>query len=731
MMSCRCLALLMVTAALTSWPADAPAGQKNQPTERLDQYGDPLPEGAICRFGSIRLRGYANRFAFAPNGKSFASGGDDIDPTIRIWDVATGKEVRHWAGHTFKVLCLAYLGGGEKLASVSTDGDYCIWEVASGKKLHSITTGKRLATAALSVDGQKLIRLALDDKVYVTNTSNGLTKNTIFRVNILTAFSLPSDGVALVGRNGDVEILDSPESVEPRIIATKVSNLAQRNNAVVFSADGKRLAVATPDGEIIEWDTETTKEIGRYKGLTGVVSQLAYSPDSRRFVAYGGKGVIHVWGVASHQRVRELDVGSWGIKNPALSADGKLLVAVQGAVIRLWDLWANKEVAVYSGCTSRVTDLAFTADSSAILSCEFNGIVRRFTASSGTQTASWAHPAPGNFNMTALPDGTGVLSPSQQGITRIDFDATTSTARTLISQPKVRIQSKAVAANGKILATTGNESTIKFWDSQTGKAKGMVDGVKQPFKGYAFSPDGALFAACRLQMPLSVWDVSAGKLIRQVDLKNDIRLDNGRSVNSSGADVVMFAPDGESLVTMAPQAQLWETATGGRRALLHLGKMPGEFFHYAISGAFSPDGRLLMLGTSECAVLAIDTATGKELGRLEGHHGYVASLAFAPNGKMVASGGEDGSVVVWDVTALVEKARPAPVKLEPERLRQLWRRPRRQRRRNCLCGTLHPGGRGPTIGPVHQDAPARRRCSPAAAHRQADSGSRRSQIRRP
>lgn len=77
----------------------------------------------------------------------------------------------------------------------------------------------------------------------------------------------------------------------------------------------------------------------------------------------------------------------------------------------------------------------------------------------------------------------------------------------------------------------------------------------------------------------------------------------------------------------------------------------------ARSVAYSPDSKMLASGGLDGAVILWDANTGEEKMRLEGHMGGVASVCFSPDGKMLASGFRDGTIVVWDVSKQKEKAR--------------------------------------------------------------------------
>src|SRR5947209_1534865 len=113
-----CLTLL--TLALMVLMPDVLA---QAPQPRMDRFGDPLPAPAIARLGTGRLR-HADRvwsFAFAPDGKTLASGGDD---GVRLWEIPTGKELRRfgrWAA------VVAFSPDGRLLATGGHDSQVHLW----------------------------------------------------------------------------------------------------------------------------------------------------------------------------------------------------------------------------------------------------------------------------------------------------------------------------------------------------------------------------------------------------------------------------------------------------------------------------------------------------------------------------------------------------------------------------------------------------------------------------
>jgi WD40 repeat protein len=202
------------------------------------------------------------------------------------------------------------------------------------------------------------------------------------------------------------------------------------------------------------------------------------------------------------------------------------------------------------------------------------------------------------------------------------------------------VTSVVFSPDGKLLASSAGDATIRLWDPVTGQAIGQpLTGHDKSVVDVAFSPDSKILASAGYDGTVRLWDVTTRQPIGQP-----------LTGHSGIVDGVAFSPDGRILASAGHDGtiRLWNPDTGqliGQPLIGHDGTVRAL--------AFSPDGKILAsAGSEDGTIRRWDPATGKPIGHpLTGHTGAVLDVAFSPDGKLMASAGfDDKTVRLWNPT---------------------------------------------------------------------------------
>lgn len=706
--------------------------------------------------------------ALLRDGKTLVIRGQD---TLRFRDVATGKVIQQFGHRSNSVACitpdgktLARADCVEKLPCV------ILQDVATGQTRHCLKGhSAEITNLAFSVEGRLLLSTAgLDQTVCLCNVATGQLQHkwTGPRASwTCVAFSSDSQTLAMSFvpynevRSGDDDMLGTgSEEVGPldkewedlhKDFPDLDKDFSDFSGLAISFTESSKPLTGDEYYSIRVCAATTGKEIRRLRldKNDGLTVSLAFSPNGKILVSQTPVGPPRLWDVATGKVVRELPG-----RQVAFSPDGKTLATSDGWSVRLWDIATGNEIMAPVGHQRPIHGLVYSPDGKTLLSKD-HGVTRCWDLATGREIRQF--PGAG----TLSPDGRSLAAPQQDNSIGVFEVATGEELLHLKGRPGDYLGAPifsndaryvAVARSGPAEAGIRWETTI--WEVATGKHLLGEAGIR----GAAFSPGGKTVALardkaihlidlatrkelCRFEgqpaglrpkdaafdgpqeakeaeydaespegwlllnfsgdglVLVSEWRVSV-RSGRRDDL-NKYRpiyefweVSTGRKLRQVRGPVLrdspyVRSPDGKTLAYLAASGNscsvyFWELATGTERGLLSLPR-------YCYFFAYSPDGRILATVGEDHTISLWEVPTGRQLRHFKGHHGSVTTLAFSPDGKTLASGSEDTTILVWELAD--QSAEPArrPL-LSTSELEALWTdlatdAPRAFRASGALC----------------------------------------------
>lgn len=488
----------------------------------------PGPDGASVpgmATTALRFPGHANRInavAGTKDGKLFATASEDF--TVRVWDAASGKTLRHFQGLISKATAVAIRPDGKQIAAGTEDGTIRLWDLSAFDEHRAATeaTGS-IWTAAFNADGSKFATGGADRLVRIYDTATGKLEHSLtgHGAAVTSVAFLPGDRLASAGGDKFVKLWDAKAGKFLRDLAghtSAVLAVAGEGGATVSGGidktvkgwdveaakptwswagrsavaalavrkGGKQVAVGTADGwlTILNLADGTPKPVGsgQQAHIAGVAA-IVYSNDGNKLATVGGDGKFALWtigadgsptGVNLDQSKKPASGPAIALSAVAFSSDGRL-AASAGAdmAIHIWDTNTGAEVRTLRAHTDWVTAVAFHPEGEKLLSVGVDKVARVFELSKAEEAARVGHA---------------------------------KSARAV-----------AVSKDGRFIVSGSDDTTAKIWDLATGKEIATLAGSSLPIFATAFV--GTDFVATGGEdMRFRLWSKNPPKIERSAEM---------------------------------------------------------------------------------------------------------------------------------------------------------------------------------------------------------------------
>ncbi len=571
-----------------------------------------------------------------------------------VYDALTGRLIARVPGN---VLYSALTSDGTRVLTVDTNSLGHVFDVATGHELASFHPSDHAATSCLALSPDDSVAAQCDLQSLTNPRSPGALDTWDVRTGRLL-HSVPSPAVIS-------SVAFSPDS--RRYVFTSPSSV---NSGSGTSAVTLARAEGLP-GTFV-YDTHTGRRVIAFQGAA---SAAAFSPVAELpTLAYAtvGNNLAHVYSFLSGQNVT-LAGANDVINSVGFDQYGTdVVTASNDKIARVYDaLTGGLPVEVLAGHRSTVQSAGFGAGDTRIATASADGTVRVWAGpiplSAATLPPSGPAPlADAGIRFTA--DGERIVQASQTGAGQVLDGHTLKVLARFAAPPGQGFTSVSATRDGRIVAALstplgktgglGFATVADLYDSGTGRLIATLPPVAAgPLFGAALDYHGDTLLTLGVNGASDEWDTRTGRLLHHLP-------------GSTAAAAAAFSQDGSQLAIVhypdLPRTVTGTTAFGpitidlydarsGRHQRTVIGNTltPQEVdtdLYAPLTVAFSPDGTLLAVSGADEGIELYDPHTGRAthlpLGLADAPGGsYVASLAFSPNGKLLAAGAASGAYV--------------------------------------------------------------------------------------
>ncbi len=498
--------------------------------------------------------------------------------------------------------------------------------------------------------------------------------------------------LATAGRDGTVRLWDAATG-RPGLVLRGHTDEA---NAAAFSPDGSRLASVGDDGRVIVWDVPSGREIRRLQDAGGELLGVAWDPGGGLLATTGDDGKVHLWDVNTGQASRTLEGHTGKVEAVAFAPSplplspggrgggvrGQFLASGGGdGSVRVWDLGGGDPGVLAAGPCA-VESIAWSHDGRRLAAACGDGLVRVWDADPWRLRFTLKGHLGESHGVAFSPDDRTLASGGNDHVVRL-WDVETGAAGCAFKGHADRVWSVAFSPDGATLVSASRDRTVKYWDPGRNQewqalptdgvhagaaaldprgetvALGRPDGgvILRPIHGgrppealagpvpssiiaLAYSGDGRRLGGQTGDGFVVLWDIEDRRC----------RILRGHTNLKFGA--ICLSADGRILAAQAADksVQLVDATTGATLP------SPVEAGSECTAAAFSPTDQLLAVALAhENQLVLCDPRTGKERWRARGHRAAIRCLAFSPDGKTLATGGDDQTAKLWDAADGREK----------------------------------------------------------------------------
>lgn len=558
---------------------------------------------------------------FTPDSKHILSAGKD--KSIKLWEVATGNEIRTFSGHLSYILCLKITKDGKYFFSAGTDAKIIMWELATGKII-KIFEGhqNRINSLCLNNDETLLISTGCDWQGFVWD---------IKKAEVIRKFKVKPDkgtreGTKVLLSKDEKSLILGNDNSTVSVINFQTGEpdfeLKSRDNFcggcpvhIDLSKNGKYLLTGSNKGPLRIWDLKSKSVKYEFAKEQKYYYSVQFTPDGKKIMTSSPEDVI-VYDINSQNQLIRIKADEKQINDAKFSFNGKYIaVASSDKTIKLYNSRNGKLIRTFKGFLLAKNAESMNFDAESFYEAHIKNYIDKKTI---------IKLSPDNkYLLKGKMDSTALFWNMETGKTKYH----------LKGHNKVVI-CYDIDKHQNYIATAGGDKIINIYDYKTGKLIQKLKGHRELIFDINFSNDGKRLVSGSWDGSARIWNVKTGEELTYIRMQ------------ARSPYTVRFSPNDLYLIIAALDGELEQWEPDSKR-------MFRSFIGHSdivCSIEFSKDNNQMITASWDNSVKVWDLYSGAIIGKFIKHNSKVNTAAIMPDGKMAISGGNDNKARLWEIT---------------------------------------------------------------------------------